>query len=369
MPELVKTYDYMHDPAPVDYLVVLCVRAHCRIAPFADANSMAAHAEIKAEEFFRAGEKALTKFSLFSSSSKYEDASDYFEKAANQYKIAKKCTESQHTSVVSHDTLLFPGQESGEAFAKCADCQMRMKENSRAAQYYQQAAEAISKANPIGNDTPASPVCSICCVHVFHAHVDAVTYYRTAISMQCDAGRFSNAAKLQKQIAEIYEQAGQMQEALENYSQAADYFIGENQPSSAQPMLLKVAQFSAELERYPAAIEIYEKVAKTSMESNLLKYNAKSHLLNAGICAMSSKDIVLVKQKIDEFNDIDYTFPDSREGKFLTAMANAYESFDPDGFADAVYEFDTITKLDPWKVSLLLKVKQSIEVDTHDDLT
>ncbi|KAF0742977.1 hypothetical protein Ae201684P_000118 [Aphanomyces euteiches] len=290
----------------------------------------AAHAEIKADEFMRAGEKALNKFSLFSSSSKYEDASDNFEKAANQYKIAKKW------------------QESGEAFAKCADCQMRLKESSRAAQFYQQAAEAVSKANPI----------------------DAVTYYRTAISLQCDAGRFTNAARLQKQIAEIYEQAGQTQEALDNYSQAADYFIGENQPSSAQPMLLKVAQFSAELERYPAAIEIYEKVAKTSMESNLLKYNAKSHLLNAGICAMASKDIVLIKQKIDEFNDIDYTFPDSREGKFLTAMATAYETFNLDGFADAVYEFDTITKLEPWKVSLLLKVKQSIQgEDAHDDLT
>ncbi|RHY27358.1 hypothetical protein DYB32_006844, partial [Aphanomyces invadans] len=216
--------------------------------------NMAAQAEIKAEEFLRAGEKALNKFSIFSSSSKYEDASDYFEKAANQYKIAKKCTE---------------------------------------------------------DDVP-SPRDSC------YAPQHAVTYYRTAISMQCDAGRFSNAAKLQKQIAEIYEQAGQMQEALENYSQAADYFIGENQPSSAQPMLLKVAQFSAELERYPSAIEIYEKVAKTSMESNLLKYNAKSHLLNAGICAMASKDIVLVKQKIDEFNEIDYTFPDSREGKFLS---------------------------------------------------
>jgi len=136
--------------------------------------------------------------------------------------------------------------------------------------------------------------------------------------MQCDAGRFSNAAKLQKHIAEIYEQADNIQEALENYRQAADYFAGENQTSSANPMLLKVAQFSAQLERYPAAIEIYEKVARVSMESNLLKYNAKAHLLNAGICALATKDIVLVKQKLDEFADIDYTFPDSREGKFLT---------------------------------------------------
>jgi alpha-soluble NSF attachment protein len=78
---------------------------------------------------------------------------------------------------------------------------------------------------------------------------DAVEYYRTAISMLCDAGRFSNAAKLQKQIAEIYEHQDSKEEALEAFRQAADYFTGENQTSSANNMMLKVAQFSAQLER------------------------------------------------------------------------------------------------------------------------
>lgn len=68
--------------------------------------------------------------------------------------------------------------------------------------------------------------------------------------MLCDAGRFSNAAKLQKQIAEIHESHDNKEDALESYRQAADYFSGENQASSANNMLLKVAQLSAQLERY-----------------------------------------------------------------------------------------------------------------------
>ena len=48
-------------------------------------------AERKAEEYLQQGEKALKKFSIFSSGTKFEDASDAFEKAGNQYKIAKKC--------------------------------------------------------------------------------------------------------------------------------------------------------------------------------------------------------------------------------------------------------------------------------------
>ena len=50
----------------------------------------------------------------------------------------------------------------------------------------------------------------------------------------------------------------------------------------------QVAQFAAELERYSEAIEIYEGVARASVDNNLLKYSAKGYLLNAGICQLCS---------------------------------------------------------------------------------
>lgn len=49
---------------------------------------------------------------------------------------------------------------------------------------------------------------------------------------------------------------------------------------------MQVAQFSAEMERYQPAIQIYEDIAQTSMDNNLLKYSAKGYLLNAGICRL-----------------------------------------------------------------------------------
>lgn len=53
------------------------------------------------------------------------------------------------------------------------------------------------------------------------------------------------------------------------------------------------------------------------------------------------------------------------------AMIQAYESFNSDAFADAVYQFDTISKIEPWKISVLLQVKEGImgEVDIAQDLT
>lgn len=50
--------------------------------------------EAKAAEYMAQGNKTLKKTSFFSfgsGSQKYDDASDLFEKAGNQFKIAKKC--------------------------------------------------------------------------------------------------------------------------------------------------------------------------------------------------------------------------------------------------------------------------------------
>ena len=54
---------------------------------------------------------------------------------------------------------------------------------------------------------------------------------------------------------------------------------------------MQVAQFSAEMERYEPAIEVYEDVATRSMDNNLLKFSAKGYLLNAGICRLCGESL------------------------------------------------------------------------------
>lgn len=45
----------------------------------------------KGREWLAKAEKRLNAFSLFGSGSKYEDAAEMFEKAANQFKLGKAC--------------------------------------------------------------------------------------------------------------------------------------------------------------------------------------------------------------------------------------------------------------------------------------
>ena len=53
--------------------------------------------------------------------------------------------------------------------------------------------------------------------------------------------------------------------------------------------------------RYPKAIEIYEDIARQSLNNNLLKYGVKGHLLNAGICQLCKGDVVAINNALERY--------------------------------------------------------------------
>jgi hypothetical protein len=54
-------------------------------------------------------------------------------------------------------------------------------------------------------------------------------------------------------------------------------------------------------DRYDKAIEIYEDVAKQSLNNNLLKYSVKGYLLNAGLCQICAKDVVGINNALEKY--------------------------------------------------------------------
>ncbi|KAL9180661.1 hypothetical protein ACHAXT_011114 [Thalassiosira profunda] len=192
---------------------------------------------------------------------------------------------------------------------------------------------------------------------------EAVGCYRSAVTLLCDAGRLNQAAKLSKQIAEIFENDGAEAEdggdavaaAIASYQQAAELFEMEQAKSQASSCLQKVAELSSGALDPPdllKAAEIYESLGRACLESNLLKYNAKSHFLNAIMCHLANGDAVGASQALARFDGLDYTFADAREGKFASQLVECVDGIDPEGFATACFEYDRISKLDPWKTSI-----------------
>lgn len=53
--------------------------------------------------------------------------------------------------------------------------------------------------------------------------------------------------------------------------------------------------------RYPKSIQIFEEIARHSLNNNLLKYGVKGHLLNAGICQLCKGDPVAISNALEKY--------------------------------------------------------------------
>jgi alpha-soluble NSF attachment protein len=204
--------------------------------------------------------------------------------------------------------------------------------------------------------------------------VDAVSSYQSAVSLLTDAGRLTQAAKLCKECAELYEseevaEAGgksNVVAAIEAYEQAGELFGMEDSKSQASQCRAKVAELCSAALDPPdllRAAGLYDELGRACLDSNLLKYNAKSYFLQAILCHLANGDAIGAEQALGRYEGVDYTFAESREGKFCRQLVECVEGYDAEAFATACYEFDRISKLDPWKTSMLVKVKRSIQDD------
>merc|ERR1712060_439556 len=122
--------------------------------------------------------------------------------------------------------------------------------------------------------------------------------------------------------------------------QAADYFKGEESNSSANKCMLKVAQYAATLENYNKAIQIYEQVAASALESSLLKYSAKEHFFRASLCHLCV-DTLNAQHALQKYEEMYPAFGDSREAKLIKTLSKTVEDQDVDAFTAASQEFDS----------------------------
>ncbi|MCL7028623.1 hypothetical protein MKW94_011205, partial [Papaver nudicaule] len=234
-------------------------------------------------------------------------------------------------------------------YLKLAGCHLKLDSKHEAASAYVDAANSYKKISA----------------------KDAISCFDQAVNQFMEIGRFNMAARYCKEIGELYEVEQNFEQSIVYFERAADLFQSEEVSTSANQCKQKVAQFSAQLEQYPRAIEIYEDVAKQSLNNNLLKYSVKGYLLNAGLCQLCKVDAVAISNALERYEELDPSFSGTREYKFLADLAASVDEEDVQRFTDVVKEFDSMTRLDAWKTTLLLRVKEKLKAkeNEEDDLT
>lgn len=282
--------------------------------------------EAKAQQYLQDAErKSKSSGSLFSSmfgsgSSKLEDACELYQKAANSFKIAKNWTQA------------------GRAFCSAAEILLKQNTKHEAANMFNEAANSFKKIDP----------------------QEALNCLQKSCEIYIDMGRLVMAAKQYQVIAELYESdLVDIPNAIAFYERSADFFKTEENTSSANKCLLKVAQFSAQIEKYARAIEIYEQVGTNSLDNNLLKYGARDHFFRAALCHLAV-DHLNCQQALARYESLMPAFADSRECNFLKQLVTAIEENNMENFTNAVKDYDNISRLDNWSTTLLLRVKKAI---------
>ncbi|KAJ8709018.1 hypothetical protein PYW07_008844 [Mythimna separata] len=281
--------------------------------------------EQKAMQLMAEAEKKLSSSksffgSLFGGSSKVEEAVDCYLRAANLFKMAKKWAQA------------------GAAFCAAANLHLKAGVRHDAATNFVDASNCYKKCDPN----------------------EAVSCLLKAIEIYTDMGRFTVAAKQHQNIAELYEtECVDLSRAMQHYEQAADYFRGEESTSSANKCMLKLAQYAAQLEHYDKAIQIYEQIAKSSLDNSLLKYSAKEYMFRAALCHLCV-DILNAQHAVEKYCGLYPAFADTRECKLIKELIEHLEEQNVDAFTEAVKNYDSISRLDQWYTTMLVRIKKQI---------
>jgi len=184
---------------------------------------------------------------------------------------------------------------------------------------------------------------------------DAIDTYTKAAELLLDMGKFQIIAGIYHKIAEIYEQDLNIEKAVENYQIAFDYYNAESIRNTKCPE--KLAELSAQLEKYQKASEIYDNLGIDSMNNKILQYNTTEYCLKACLCHLANSDIISCKNIVTKYKDLDPRFENSYQYNFLSDIISSYENYDIDLFDKVISEYDIIYPFNPWKVMILSRIR------------
>lgn len=247
---------------------------------------------------------------LFDDTARFQEAAEHFEKAANFFKLDKSLKDSAECYVLAADNHKISG--AGYKYSECM----------------------INAAKCYKDSDPSN----------------TINFYTRGIDWHLCEGKIYDAARHEKHLAEYCESKGLVEDAVKFYSLASDHYEG----LESQTLLVKIAYLIPDHIR---AGKLLEENAK------YFKFRETDILLDAGLSYLA-EDSVGAKNAASRFTVPEWEY--SKHKKFLLELIREVEAGDTEEFEYLVKEWDSVNRLNPWRVNILLKIKNDIE--TQDDM-
>lgn len=78
------------------------------------------------------------------------------------------------------------------------------------------------------------------------------------------------------------------------------------------------------------------------------------------------QDLVAFNRAMDNYRADDPTWVAQREHQLLCDLSEAYEEADGDKFADKLFQYDQMSKLNKWQTTMFLRIKEAIDNKGED---
>ncbi|CCF56356.1 hypothetical protein KAFR_0B00570 [Kazachstania africana CBS 2517] len=269
------------------------------------------------------------KFFGNSDSYKFEEASDLCIQAANIYKLRKEL------------------KLAGDSFLQAASYQIKAGNEDDASNIYIDAYKCFKSAGQSN---------------------DGVTALNSAIDLFTKRGQFRRGANFKFELGEMYElDLNDHKNAIDAFEVAADWYSQDQAIALANKCWIRCADLKALDNSFIEAGSIYSKLIQNSLGNRLSQWSLKEYYLKKGLCELAASDSVAASRTLQEGQNEDPNFADSREATLLSNLIEAYNENDTEKLSQVVFEYDKFNKLDKWKTTILLKIKESIS-EAEDDL-
>jgi len=298
-------------------------------------------AEKLGDKLMAKGKSSMTSVNVFKGKSRYTDAIDYLERAADQFRQSgafEKCAEALEALIECYSThILAKGDGTSNKLAK----------------YWEQLAEAFQACDEVKKANKAFVEC--------------------ALVRQGD-NNFTGAGIIFKKMAAYAEENRDVKGAIDAWDAAEQAYLGASSKATAAQCQLSKGRYLAERGDYKKAAEVFKAV----VVEGAVPVETLTAAFRAQLCMFVDSalqaDVTDAQFYDDVLTAICERWASSTERSYLVKLMAAYQAGEAGvkTYVKVCGDFNTVYPLDAWTVSMLLKIKNVMQglysmSDSDDD--